>query len=243
MCRMMGIVAPHGVDAEHVARFRQQARGHVPSGDTPGHADGWGIVHYEGGRPAYTARSTADALTDPLYEGALDELRKRRPTGPLLAHVRKASAGAVSVENTHPFTSGRWAFCHNGTVFGLASPGESDSRALFALLLRELDAGAAPREAIAAVAERVSALRYTSLTFLLTDGRALWGVRKLGNVDEECREGACDRDYYTLGVARIGDQTVVSQEHEFLAIDAWHVVPDGHVVVVPPDGHPRIEAI
>lgn len=243
MCRMMGIVAPHGLDAELVARFREQARGRVALGDSPGHADGWGIAYYEAGRPTYAGRSTADALDDPLYGLAVAELRKRRPTGPVVAHVRKASAGARSVENTHPFTSGAWTFCHNGTVWGVAEPGESDSRAIFQRLLAELAHGWDARQAIARVVEHVETLRYTSLTFLLTDGHTLYGLRKVGNVDEEQCSGACDAEHYSLGVARIGDQTVVTQEHEFLGIEHWHVVPDRHIVVVGPDGRPHVEAL
>lgn len=243
MCRMMGIVAPHGVDPELLARFRQQARGMVTPGESPGHADGWGIVHYDGDRPTYAGRSTGDAMTDPLYPAAVDALRKRRPAGPLLAHVRKASAGARVLDDTHPFTSGRWAFCHNGTVWGFAPEGQSDSRALFAALLRDIERGRTPREAFRALVDEVSCLRFTSLTCLLTDGRTLWGLRKAGNVDEECRDDACSPEYYTLGVARIGDQTVVSQEHEFLGVDLWHVVPDGNVLTIGPDGHPHISTL
>ena len=243
MCRMMGVVAPQGIEADLLARFRQQARGHVAPGDSPGHGDGWGIAYYEGGRPTYAGRSTGDALTDPLYPAAVEELRKRRPVGPLLAHVRKASAGALSVDNTHPFTRGRWAFCHNGTVWGFAPEGRSDSRAIFAALVDDIERGRTPTEAMARLVDEISCLSYTSLTCLLTDGRTLWGLRKVGNVDEECRENACSPDYYTLGVARIGDQTVVSQEHEFLEVEAWHVVPDGHVVTVRPDGHPHVRAL
>lgn len=244
MCRMMGIVAPHGIEPELLARFRSQARGHVPDGDSPGHADGWGIAYYEGGRPEYAGRSTGDALTDPLYPAAVEELRKRRPTGPVLAHVRKASAGALTVDDTHPFVSGRWSFCHNGTVWGFAPEGQSDSRALFAALLNDIEGrGRTPSEAMKRLVDEVSCLNFTSLTCLLSDGRTLWGFRKVGNVDEECRASACSPDHYTLGVARIGDQTVVSQEHEFLAVDAWHVVPDGHLVVVGPDGHPHVRGL
>lgn len=241
MCRMIGIVAPHGVDAELLARFRSQARGAVAPGDSPGHADGWGILYYERNTPQYTGRSTRDAFEDPLYPAAVEELRKRRPTGPVLAHVRKASA--VSIDDTHPFTSGRWSFCHNGTVWGLAPDGQSDSRAIFALLLDDIQRGRDPIEAMGRLVERVEDLKFTSLTLLLSDGRTLWGLRKVGNVDEECRDNACSPEHYTLGVARIGDQTVVSQEQEFLPIEAWHVVPDAHVVVVGPDGHPHVESL
>jgi hypothetical protein len=39
------------------------------------------------------------------------------PTGPFIIHFRDASAGDVSLENTHPFyISSEAAFCHNGTI-------------------------------------------------------------------------------------------------------------------------------
>ena len=244
MCRMMGVVAPEGVDPELLARFRSQARGHVAPGDSPGHADGWGIVCYDARRrPTYAGRSTGDALADPLYDQALEELRKARPSGPLLAHVRKASAGALSVDNTHPFTHGAWSFCHNGTVWGFAPEGESDSRALFAALMADIERTGSVVAAMARLVDEVSCLDFTSLTCLLSDGRSLWGLRKVGNVDEACRQGACTPDYYTLGFARIGAHTVVSQEHEFLGVPEWRVVPDGRVVHVAPDGHATLHTL
>jgi len=237
MCRMMGVMAPHGIDAELLGAFRQQARGHVAPGDSPGHGDGWGILHYAQGRPTYAGRSTGDALTDPLYPAAVDELRKTRPHGPVLAHVRKASAGALSVDNTHPFALGRWSFCHNGTVFGFAPPGQSDSLAIFKALHDDISKRRDTLGAIRRLLDEVSCMKYTSLTFLLTDGDALYGLRKVGTVDEECHENACSPEYYTLGVSKIGEAVVVSQEHEFLGLGGtpWRVVPDGDVVVVSPD--------
>lgn len=209
MCRMMGILAPHGVDPELLAAFRAQARGHVAPGDSPAHPDGWGILHYDAGRPTYAGRSTGDALTDPLYPAAVDELRKTRPAGPVLAHVRKASAGAPSLDNTHPFVLGRYAFCHNGTVWGFAPEGRSDSRAIFASLHEDITKRHDVLGAIRRLVDEVSCLRYTSLTFLLTDGETLYGFRKVGNVDEACRENACSPEYYTLGIAKIGDRKSV----------------------------------
>lgn len=241
MCRMMAVQSPRGLDAELLVRFRQQARGHVAPGDSPGHPDGRGIVAYDDkGRPAYAGRSTGDALTDPQYDQAVAELRKARPRGPLLAHVRKASAGALSLDNTHPFTHGRWSFCHNGTVWGFAPEGESDSPALFAALMADIERTGNVMGAMARLVDEVSCLDFTSLTCLLSDGRTVWGLRKVGTVDEECRLNACSPDHYTLGVARIGEHTVVSQEHEFLDVPEWRVVPDASVVQVDADGHARI---
>jgi glutamine amidotransferase len=71
----------------------------------------------------------------------------------VLAHVRKASVGTISIENTHPFAVEHWLFAHNGTI---ALPvlneaeqridkelldwrqGQTDSEAVFLWLLSRL---------------------------------------------------------------------------------------------------------
>jgi predicted glutamine amidotransferase len=233
MCRMMGLVAPR-VEPSLLEAFRAQAsRGRHAKTDAPGHHDGWGIVVYDGDKPRYAGRSGDDATTDPQYGAAVRSLRERPAHGVALAHVRAASAGARTADNAHPFVDGPYAFCHNGTVFDLAPPGQSDSRALFAEILREIRAGRAAPEAIRAVSDRIDREHtYSSTTLLLTDGRTVWGHRRVGNDPVECATGMCASDYYTLGVGKVGDALVVSQEREFLRLGdaAWMPVPDDGIV-------------
>ncbi|MEA3202032.1 MAG: hypothetical protein QOE90_3460 [Thermoplasmata archaeon] len=233
MCRMLGVVGTPAAARDLIARFRVEAsQGRVGQGMAPGHRDGWGIVHVDDGL-RHAGRSTLDAARDPAYPEAA-----ARVTGtPALVHFRKSTLGAKTPENTHPFVEDGFAFCHNGTVRGVAAPGESDSRALFARLLAEIRKGAAPAEAIATLARDVDArCTYTSLTFLLTDGRSLWGFRSVGNDPVACAEDACPQDYYTLGHATLPDgSVVVSQEHEILGIAGWTPVPDGALVTVTPE--------
>lgn len=244
---MMGVVAPEGLDVTLLERFRSQARdGRHAKTDPAGHGDGWGITCYVAGRPFHVGRSEEDAAVDPLYRESVAYARKLQPRGVVLAHVRQASLGRRHVENSHPFHAGSWAFCHNGTVFGLAEPGENDSRALFAAIRKEMSHGADPVEAIHKVAHRVDGdLRYTSMTFLLTDGNALYAFRKVGNDPEECAPAAFPEGYFTLGYARIGQSLVVSQEHEFLGLgaDAWTSVPDGHLLVVDAQGETTLRQV
>ena len=53
--------------------------------------------------------------------GLTKVLRKHRflshmpHNGWTIAHLRAASRGDISLENTHPFIAGKWAVCHNGT--------------------------------------------------------------------------------------------------------------------------------
>jgi glutamine amidotransferase len=92
------------------------------------HPDGWGVAYYIDGAPHVT-RSAAGALDDALF---------RRVSGivsseTVLAHVRKATQGALTVLNSHPFQYGRWVMAHNGDI-----PRFSEVR-------EELEAAIAPR--------------------------------------------------------------------------------------------------
>jgi glutamine amidotransferase len=74
----------------------------------------------------------------------------------VLAHVRKATQGPLTVLNCHPFQYGRWVFAHNGDIpeFGAEREklldqvhpdlrrfilGDTDSEVVFFLFLSELD--------------------------------------------------------------------------------------------------------
>lgn len=237
---MMAVVGSRAAAQEMCARFRVEAsRGRVGARMEPGHRDGWGIAFLgRDGALHHAGRSTRDAETDPEYPRAVERLAQAVGRGVVLDHLRKVSLGAKTLENTHPFLEGGFAFCHNGTVRGVAPPGENDSRALFARLLAEMRKGASPEEAIATLARDVDrSLSYTSLTFLLTDGRSLWGLRRVGNDPVACAPEACAPEYYTLGWTTLPDGSlVVSQEHEVLGIQGWTPVADGEILAVTPDG-------
>jgi glutamine amidotransferase len=75
------------------------------------HPDGWGVAYYIDGAPHVT-RSAAGALDDALF---------RRVSGivsseTVVAHVRKATQGNLTVLNSHPFQYGRWVMAHNGDI-------------------------------------------------------------------------------------------------------------------------------
>jgi glutamine amidotransferase len=77
------------------------------------HGSGWGIATYNG-RPNII-RSINAAYEDPQFA------QYARSSATLaMAHVRQASVGAPSIENTHPFAYDRWIFAHNGTLEGFA---------------------------------------------------------------------------------------------------------------------------
>lgn len=119
-----------------------QARG----GATDVHSDGWGIAFFEG----KGARLFLDPL--PSSQSPIAELVQRYPirSTHVIAHIRKATQGAIGLENTHPFMRelwGRyWIFAHNGNLIdfhpkldGSFLPvGLTDSELAFCWLLQEL---------------------------------------------------------------------------------------------------------
>lgn len=234
---MLAVVGDRARAAQQLARFRRLAStGRVAKGAAPGHRDGWGIVHAEDGRVAHAGRSTLDASTDPAFDAAVARVAQAPGRGAVVAHLRKASLGAVALENTHPFVEDGLAFCHNGTVEGVAPPGENDSRALFGRVLEDVRKGQAVHEALARLSREVAARHtYTSLTLLVTDGAQVWGLRQVGNDPRRCAPEACAPDYYTLGYALLDDGTVVlAQEREGLA--GWTPFADRSLVMVAADG-------
>jgi glutamine amidotransferase len=153
-------------------------------GLTGEHADGWGIAfHGDGGCRVF--------LDDaPASHSPLAAFLRRHPirATTVLAHIRKATRGAVQLANCHPFQrlwGGRnWTFCHNGTLHGFdpvleashRPVGSTDSEAAFAWLMQRLQqrfgqqvpdpATLAP--VLAALAHEAAG--HGAFNFLLTDG-------------------------------------------------------------------------
>jgi len=120
------------------------------------HPDGWGIASWEDGGLPQVARGLGAAHLDPEFERVSSAVKART----VLAHLRLASVGSVKLDNAHPFTHGRWAFAHNGTLHAfdrhrpaieaLIAPayrafrGDTDSERCFALFLTRLSSRADP---------------------------------------------------------------------------------------------------
>lgn len=120
------------------------------------HPDGWGIASWQNGGLPQVVRGLGAAHLDPEFERVSSAVQART----VLAHLRLASVGSVKLDNAHPFTFGRWAFAHNGTLHAfdrhraaiealIAPPfrtfrGETDSERCFALFLTRLASRADP---------------------------------------------------------------------------------------------------
>src|SRR5688572_23754134 len=111
------------------------------------HPDGWGVAYYNAGAP-HVIKSVSTAMDDHLFQRVSGIVASET----VLAHLRKATQGDLSIINTHPFQFGHWTFAHNGNVRGFDGIrdqvlarippvlrryilGDTDSEHLFYLLL------------------------------------------------------------------------------------------------------------
>lgn len=162
-------------------------------GGTADHADGWGMAFLgDGGCRVFL--DDAPACRSPL--AAFLRQHPIRATT-VLAHIRKATQGAVQLSNCHPFQrqwGGRpWAFGHNGDLKDFhplldshhQPVGSTDSERAFCWLLQQLRqrlpqgpaAGAAPAwRTLAPLLARLAGqvAQHGPFNFLLSDGQALY---------------------------------------------------------------------
>jgi len=115
-------------------------------GSTDEHKDGWGIAFFED----KGCRSFLDP--HPSASSTISSLVKSYPIKScnVISHIRKATLGEVTLENTHPFTrelwGQYWVFAHNGDLKsfhpnfqGSYLPvGSTDSEQAFCLILERL---------------------------------------------------------------------------------------------------------
>lgn len=111
------------------------------------HPDGWGVAYYQAGAP-HVIKSVETAVDDHLFKRVSGVVSSET----VIAHLRKATNGEISILNTHPFQFGKWVFVHNGNIKGFDQVrsamlakvppvlrrfilGDTDSEALFYLLL------------------------------------------------------------------------------------------------------------
>ena len=133
------------------------------------------------------------------------------PPNILIAHVRAASSGGVSIENTHPFIFNGVVLAHNGTVTGLPADrsgraeGETDSE-LLALLVsdRMKEKGTLASAMKSVIREEVDGRSFTAAIMLASDGRTLVGYRDFTALDRS--------SYYSLKLARCEHSVRLFQE-------------------------------
>ncbi|HEX5127961.1 MAG TPA: class II glutamine amidotransferase [Rhodocyclaceae bacterium] len=182
MCQLLGMNCNTPTDI--VFSFEGFSR---RGGLTGEHADGWGIAFFEDDG----CRVFVDYL--PSATSPVADLVRAYPikSRNVIAHIRKATHGKVSLANTHPFRRELWGhdwiFAHNGTVTDLPRMrssrfqpvGSTDSEQAFCWMLNELALQFAEKPSrdvlrpfIKTLAEELA--MHGSFNFLLCNGGALF---------------------------------------------------------------------
>ena len=198
MCRLYAFSATEPTKVECTLVHAQNALLAQSESDAKGkdHSEGWGVVTFDNGTPVLERQAWA-AYHGEHFARAAAKIYART----VLAHVRRATVGGPSLDNTHPFVAGGWAMAHNGTVpaFDAIGPhvldhtadaeralirGQTDSEHVFALLRTRLGAGADPLDVLADTARDLDRWvgehapgRKIGLNLLLTRGEAIYGTR------------------------------------------------------------------
>ncbi len=200
MCRLYAMHANEPTRVECGLVMAQNALMEQSKGDMEGlmHGHGWGVADYPDGVPIVENQTWA-AFHGEHFKKAAARIYARTA----VAHVRRATVGPTSIENTHPFVHGRWIFAHNGTVpffdevrfrmLGAMDPlhrvevrGQTDSEHVFryilSLFLRQPEAGLFESvrrglDQIVGWCAEVDPDRAVGLNIVLTDGEHLIGSR------------------------------------------------------------------
>jgi glutamine amidotransferase len=191
--------------------------------------DGWGFAWARDDAPPRSYR-TGLALTE---DEAGRALLRTTVADRFIVHVRQMTPGSVAEPvNSAPFTDGaRRFFTHNGFVADFragvreqllakvapsraaAIRGDTDSEVLFALVLSRLDDGAAPVEAVGAVAD-VAELYGGRYNVLLWDGDTIVATR------------------WENSLYRFQDEAAMIVSSEPLDDRRWQAVPERTMVVL-----------
>lgn len=182
MCQLLGMNCNTPTDiAFSFAGFAQRG------GRTDHHADGWGIAFFEGRGTRLFVESS------PACDSPVAALIRRYPikSRNVISHIRKATVGAVQLENCHPFVRelwGRyWVFAHNGDLKDYAPRlhghfrpvGSTDSEQAFCWLMQELAKAHASVPSVTELTRTLAELvpqvaRFGTFNMLLSNGEALW---------------------------------------------------------------------
>lgn len=183
MCQLLGMNSskPAGLGFSF-AGFAERG------GRTAEHADGWGIAFHDAAG-CHLITDLQASCDSPLAASIVQAPRRARN---VVAHIRKATQGRTTPENSHPFTrtlwGKTWSFAHNGDLKDYfpvedahyRAVGETDSERAFCQLLgalrarfpRAMPARADLYAALAEIARDIAAAG--SFNFILSDGELLF---------------------------------------------------------------------
>ena len=184
MCRLFGLHA--GRVPTHATFWLLEARGSLLE-QSHRNPDGFGLGTFEpDGSPEVDKQPLAAHVAELFAREAREECSTT-----FVAHVRHASVGDLTLENTHPFVLDGRIFGHNGVLGDLDRIeaelgdlrgellGSTDSERLFALITRHIrDHGGDVRAGIVSAVRWLAAeIELYSLNFVMATAEELWALR------------------------------------------------------------------
>lgn len=223
-------------------------------GRTDEHADGWGVAfHTDGALQVF--RDALPACTSPL---ASFLCRHPIRATTVVAHIRKATQGAVQLSNCHPFRRSwgarTWSFAHNGNLkdydpelpSDLLPRGTTDSERAFGSLIRTLrlrlgrGEGTAWPEIAPVLQEWADAVAvHGPFNFVLSDGQALYAycstrLHLLRRQHPFTRVRLCDEEL-SLDLSEDnapGDRMTLLATQPLTMDEPWEALQPGELVVL-----------
>ena len=220
-------------------------------GTTDEHKDGWGIAFFED----KGCRSFLDP--HPSTHSTVSSLVKNYPIKScnVISHIRKATFGEVTLENTHPFTrelwGQYWVFAHNGdlksfqpNLQGNYLPvGATDSEQAFCLILEQLKQRfpnkPTPQEIadeLQNTADRIAT--HGIFNFLLSNGECLFAycttklsylVRQYPFSKAQLKDRDIELDFSKI--AGHDDRVAVIATEPLTTNETWTAFPIGKVLI------------
>ena len=148
--------------------------------------DGTGLGHFDARDQPVVDKQPLAAYEDQEFAREAREVSSRT----FVAHVRYATNGGLTTENTHPFEQSGRLFAHNGVIGDVPAlerelgeamslvDGDTDSERFFALITREIERLGNFGDGIAAACAWVAAnLPILSINFVLVTPEDLWALR------------------------------------------------------------------
>lgn len=187
MCRLFGLsAAPHRVEA----RFWLLDAPDSLVAQSRRNPDGTGLGYFEADGTPVVDKEPVAAYADSAFAR---EARRVRSTT-FITHVRHASTGGLTEQNTHPFAMAGRIMAHNGAIGDLPTleaelgdamglvGGDTDSERMFALVTARIerhggDVGAGVAAAARWIAEHLTVY---ALNLILITPAELWALRYPG---------------------------------------------------------------
>ena len=220
-------------------------------GTTDEHRDGWGIAFFED----KGCRSFLDP--HPSVDSTVSSLIRSYPIKScnVIAHIRKATFGEVTLENTHPFTRelwGRyWVFAHNGDLHGFHPEyngsyepvGGTDSERAFCLILqrlksafREMPSSDSLRDLLQLTADEIAG--FGIFNFMLSNGECLFVfcTTKLAYIVRQHPFSTASLKDKDLSIdfrehTAPGDRVAVIATEPLTVDEVWTMVPQNQLLI------------